>query len=586
MSSVEIFTIIASMVGGLALFMLGMDTMSNSLSALAGGALNRLLGTITKNKFFAFLFGAVITGIVQSSSAITVLSVGLVNSGIIELSKAVGLIIGANLGTTATAWILSLNALDGEELFLTILKPSSFSPFLAIFSIFITMFSKSEKKKNVASVLLGFSVMMIGMNLMSSAVSPLKELPAIKNILISFNNPILGFLFALCFALIIQSSDAVIGIVQAFALSMTITYGMALPLILGAQVGTCITALLSSLETSNNGKRTALLNLYYNFVKTLPVLIIFYFLNKASALSFIDNRVGGIGIPVMHSMVNIIAIVIWLPLSDVLVTLVNLSIPLSAAEKEEQANRLTMLDDNLLGNPEVAIDQTDKAVIILSETVEDTYLSIIDIYKNPDVKEKIPMLIERIFRFRDQIDSYLTELSMKELGSTERAHLNLLNSANIAFGRMGKVAKRLFDLSDTIASSSYRLTGEDLKQNHILAGSIYEIMQLTISDFKTRSNAVSQSIRYYREEIMELSNIVKRNYIKRIHDEDLDRSNSTLYTDVCNIEERLIDYCDMIAEALIRYSKETNQYNASVNGNDKKIRAQVHEAFKDKFEAL
>jgi phosphate:Na+ symporter len=212
MSGIEIFTIIASMLGGLALFMMGMDTMSKSLTALTGSSLNKFLGKVTKNKFLAFLLGAGITAIVQSSSAITVLSVGLVNSGIIELSKAIGLIIGANLGTTATAWVLSLNAIGGESLLLTLIKPSSFSPILAIISIFITMFSKSEKHKSIASVLLGFSVMMIGMNLMSTAVSPLKELPAIQNILISFSNPILGFLFACAFAMLIQSSDAVIGI--------------------------------------------------------------------------------------------------------------------------------------------------------------------------------------------------------------------------------------------------------------------------------------------------------------------------------------------------------------------------------------
>ena len=215
MSSVEIFMVVASMLGGLALFLFGMNTLSGSLSSMTGGLLDRVLGKITKSAFMGFLFGAGLTAIVQSSSAITVLSVGLVNSGIIGLKQAASLIIGANLGTTATAWVISLNAMEGQSLLMTIVKPSSFSPFLAIVGVGLTMFSKSQTKKNIGNVLLGFSVMMIGMNLMSQAVSPLRELPALTNTLMSFTNPVLGFLFAMLFTMLVQSSDAVIGIVQA-----------------------------------------------------------------------------------------------------------------------------------------------------------------------------------------------------------------------------------------------------------------------------------------------------------------------------------------------------------------------------------
>ena len=306
MTAIEKLTIIASMLGGLALFMTGMDTLSNSLTALTGGTLNRVIGRITKNRFLAFLFGAVVTAVVQSSSAITVLSVGLVNSGLIALSKAAGLIIGANLGTTATAWILSLNSISGESLLLTIIKPSFFSPFLGVIGVAMRMFGRSEKKKNLGSVLLGFSIMMIGMNLMSQAVSPLREVPAIKNALVSFSNPFLGFAVACGFAVLIQSSDAVIGIVQAFALSIGITFGMSIPLICGAQVGTCVTAMLSSLGTSNNGKRTAFLNLYYNLLKTIPFLVIFYLLNSIFGFSFLEREVGGTGIPIFHTLLNIL----------------------------------------------------------------------------------------------------------------------------------------------------------------------------------------------------------------------------------------------------------------------------------------
>ncbi len=369
----DVLSIITSMLGGLALFLFGMNTMSDSLQTVSGGLMDGIVGFIKKNRIFAFLFGTIITALVQSSSAITVLSVGLVNSAIIELTQAIGLIIGANLGTTATAWLLSLNSIDGESLILTLMKPSTFAPFLAIIGVGIVMFTKTEKKKNVGTAIVGFSVMMIGMNLMSQGVAPLKEAPEIQEILVSFTNPILGFLVAMLFAMIVQSSDAVVGIVQAFALTVGITYGMAIPLVCGAQVGTCITALISSLGTSKNGKRTALLNLYYNLLKTIPFLLIFYLLNYLLSFGFLEEAVGGVGIPMFHTLVNVIGAIIWLPLAKVIIFLAEKTIPYSDAEKEEQAGKLTMLDEYLLKTPEIALKQTDTAVEMLAKTSRDAF---------------------------------------------------------------------------------------------------------------------------------------------------------------------------------------------------------------------
>jgi phosphate:Na+ symporter len=364
---------------------------------------------------------------------------------------------------------------------------------------------------------------------------------------------------------------------------MSITFGMSIPLILGAQVGTCITALLSSLGTSNNGKRTALLNLYYNLLKAIPFMVIFYTLNHFIGFSFLQNDVGGIGIPLFHSLVNILASIIWLPLSGMIVALANLTIPLSESEIYQQANKLTMLDDNLLSTPSIALDQTDKALLRLSETVEESFLSVIKIHKEPQAAENVRLMTERADKYNQQIDSFLTDLSRKELGKKEHAHMSLLSTANIAFGRMAKVAGRLLNLSDSIYSSVEKISETDHKQMIILGQAIYEIMQLTINGFNLRATGVSQSIRYYREEIMELSSTIKRNFIRRFHDAGIEHSTSTLYTDICDIEEQLIDYCDMIADGLMRYNKESGHTNSI---SDEKIRAQVHEAFKDKFEAL
>ncbi len=518
MTLLEIFKIIASMLAGLALFLTGMNSLSDSLTKLTGGALNRIIGKVTENRYFAFLFGTVVTALVQSSSAITVLSVGLVNSGMIELANAIGLIIGANLGTTATAWILSLNAINGESFLMTIIKPSSFSPFLAIAGVIMTMFSKSEKKKSIGSVLLGFSIMMIGMNLMGQAVSPLREVPAIQDALVSFTNPVFGFLFACLFAMLIQSSDAVIGIVQAFALSMGITFGMAIPLVCGAQVGTCITAMISSLGASNNGKRTALLNLYYNLLKTIPFMIVFYVLKGIFDFSFMTSNVGGAGIPIFHTLLNLLGSVIWLPLSGIIVSMANRTIPLSEKEKEEKANTLTMLDKNLLASPGIALEQADRAVILLSETVGEAFLTVNGMNQHPEKAEAVRLLCERAKQYRDQIDAYLMEISDHNLNRQDRASLTLLSSSNTALGRMGKIAERIYEIDHKIKVPPEVKTESYKTSVRIHGEAIYEILQLTIMGFQARNSSISQTIQYYREEVSELSMIVKRQNIRRIHE--------------------------------------------------------------------
>ncbi len=581
MGVLDIFAIIASMFGGLALFLFGMDTMSESLTAMTGGVLNRVIDRITKNRVFAFLFGAVLTAIVQSSSAITVLAVSLVNSGIIELGKAVGLIIGANLGTTATAWILSLNAVEGESIWMTLIKPSSFSPFLAIIGVFMKMFAHSEKRKNTGSVILGFSVMMIGMNLMSQGVSPLRSIPAIQEMLLSFSNPILAFMFACAFAMLIQSSDAVIGILQAFAISMTVRFTVAIPLICGAQVGTCITALLSSLSTSNNGKRTALVNLYYNLLKTIPFLCVFYLLNAIFGFSFLEKDVEGIGIPMFHTLVNIGGSCIWMPLAGVIVSLANRTIPLSEEEKQKQANTLTILDQGLLRTPAFALEQAGKALNLLAKTIEEIFLSGISFQQD---QTEVRLLCERAQSYGHQIEQYLLRISEQEIGKNDRARILMLSSSNTAFARMGKLAERILDYLDVVVSEAERMTEEDRRDIRVIGEAIYEIIQITIDGFINKKPSLSQTVQYYREEVMDLGNLIKSRYIRRAHETRKERINISFFSDICSAEEHLIDYCDMLAEAAIQYDKNVGKYHHPEP--DETMRKQIHSLFQDKYEIL
>jgi phosphate:Na+ symporter len=541
---------------------------------------------MTSNPFKSFLLGTGITAIIQSSSAVTVMLVGLVNSGIIELGNAAGLVIGANLGTTATAWMLSLNAIDGASLLLTIIKPSVFSPFLAIIGVVMRLFCKSEKKKNTGSALLGFAIMMIGMNLMSQGISPLKNVPFVRKTLISFANPVAGFLVACAFTMLIQSSDAIIGIVQAFALSIGMSYGMSIPLICGAQVGTCITALLSSLGTTNNGKRTALLNLYYNLLKTIPIMIIFYSLNALFGFSFLKQDVGGIGIPVVHTLLNLIGSVVWLPLAGVIVSLANRTIPLSEAEHQEHINTLTMLDKNLLRTPAIALSQADKAVVLLSKTVGEAFLSTMDIRQDSEKAEQARILCKRSERFLSQIDDYLLQISEHDIKNKDMAYMYLLGSVGSAFGRMGKALERILEMIVKVADSPEIMTQEERKEIDILGEAIYEIIQLTINNFTARNTTVSKTIQYYREEIMELSAIAKRRYVRKIHKEGHHHHQDMLYTDICYAQEQLIDYCDMIADALIRYEQDTGVIRQKERVTDERSRKQIHELFRDKYEVL
>ncbi len=585
MSAIDVFMIVSTMLGGLALFMFGMSTMSDALSALAGGILNKFLGWVTKNRFFAFLFGAGITAIVQSASAVSVLTVGLVNSKIIELTQAIGLLIGAGLGTTATAWMLSLNALDGQSFLLMIIKPSNFSPILAIVSVAITMFSKSESKRRIGRVLLGFSVMMMGMTMMSNGVAPLKELPALRNTLMSFTNPLLGFAFAVLFTMLIQSSDATVGILQAFALSVDVSYGMAIPLICGAQVGSCITAIMSSLGTGNNGKRTAFMNLYYSLLKTVPFLIIFYLTNSVFHYGFLDMQVGGIGIPLFHTGVNLLGAAVWLPCSGVIVRLSELTIPYSEKEKQAKENVLTMLDKLFLPNPEFALEQVEQAVCILANTVGEALKTVRAADK--DVFDRAELLHERIRQYGEQIEKYIGEITSQTLDEKGTAYGMLLTNANIAFCGMGLMSEKNLEYVRKIRErdNGHR---EGIKEVNVLADTLIEIVELTVIDFETKSPAISDTIKLYREEFMEMSEIVKKRLIRLLHERDGMNEFTEKMTDFYFTQDRLLDYCEIVAGALLRYDQAVSPgvYTPLADAELDKKRAQIKVLFSDKYNVL
>ena len=363
----DIFGVL-SFVGGLAMFLYGMSAMGDGLTKLSGGKLEYLLEKLTSKRIMAVLLGAGVTAVIQSSSATTVMVVGFVNSGIMKLNQAVGIIMGANIGTTITSWILSLTGIQGDNVFIKMLNPSSFSPILAIIGVFMLMLAKSDKKKNVGTLLTGFSILMFGMHTMSSAVSPLADVPEFTGLLVKFSIPVLGVLAGTILTAVIQSSSASVGILQALCATGSVSYAVAIPIIMGQNIGTCITALLSSIGTSRNARRTAMVHLYFNIIGTVLFLVLFYGINAFVHFPFLETSANAAGIAIVHSGFNIFATLILFPFADGLVKLAKLTIPDGPEEKADEA--VQMLDTRFLDSPAFALQQCKVAAAKMAELTE------------------------------------------------------------------------------------------------------------------------------------------------------------------------------------------------------------------------
>ena len=577
----ELFLMIASMLGGLALFLYGMNVMSDTLSQMAGGGLDRALGKITKNRFSAFVAGTALTAVMQSSSATTVLTVGFVNGGVMKLKDAVGLVIGANLGTTMTAWILSLNSIEGGGVLLQLFKPTTFVPFVAIGGFLAMSMAKKETTKRIGTALVGFGVMMTGMNLMSQAVAPLRDLPLFRQLLGGFNNPFIGFIFALLITMLIQSSDATVGILQALAVSVGITRGMAIPLICGAQVGSCITALVSALGGSNNGKRTALLHLYYNLLKTIPFMILLFCLNAAFHFSALDQVVNGVEIPLFHTMINVVASIIFLPLSGLIVKLAELTVPYSEKELREKADVLTMLDPMLLNNPVVAAGQVKAALLQLAETVSEGYATLMKrdmVYE--DKREDLEMLTTRISRYRDQIRKYLLDIAARLKGNVDNERMQRAQNICSAFGMMGESLHATIGFRDRIVNEGKQFSKEANQDILIMAEAAREIIDTTVVHMETENMELADTVSLFREEMGRLLAMINSRHIRRVHSGACDEALSTPFIDTCYTIEKVVDACDTVAH---NFSGKKRGDSAA---SEKERAESIRYLFRDKFAAL
>ena len=426
----DLFSIL-TMIGGLALFLYGMNVMGDGLSKISGGRLEKLLEKLTSNPLKAVILGAGVTAVIQSSSATTVMVVGFVNSGVMKLTQAVGIIMGANIGTTVTSWILSLSGIESNNFFISLLKPTSFSPVLAIIGIAFLMFSKKEKKKDIGTILIGFAVLMFGMETMSGAVKPLANVPEFTGILTMFSNPLLGLLAGTILTAVIQSSSASVGILQALCITGSVSFGTAIPIIMGQNIGTCVTALLSAIGANKNAKRAALIHLYFNLIGTIGFMVIFYALNYFIRFSFLSDSASAAGIAVVHSIFNIVATLFLLPFSKGLEKLACITIRDDEAETAlmSQAEKdFKLLDSRFLETPGFATEQCKVVAANMAElTKEALYLSM-DLITEFDKKKakRVEELESEIDQYEDQLGTYMVKLSQKYLSEKDSHTLSII----------------------------------------------------------------------------------------------------------------------------------------------------------------
>jgi len=551
----DIFGIL-TMVGGLALFLYGMNTMGDGLVMLSGGKLEQVLERLTKKRIMALLLGASVTAVIQSSSATTVMVVGFVNSGIMKLTQAVGIIMGANIGTTITSWILSLTGISSGNVFIKLLKPSSFSPVLAAIGIICMMTGKDgSRKKTIGIILLGFAVLMFGMETMSGAVSPLKDNPTFTGMLTAFSNPILGMAAGAVLTAVIQSSSASVGILQALCMSGAVTYGTALPIIMGQNIGTCVTALISSIGASKNAKRAAFIHLYFNLIGTILFMAVFYFINHFVNFAFLSNTAGAAGIAVIHSLFNIGCAIVLFPFADKLVALSTFTVKNQTASEPEQIlpEELAALDERFLDSPSFAIQLCKNAVIKMAEYSKKAIFLAMEVqteYSSEKVAEVI-QLEQLVDQFEDSIGTYLVKLAGKDLSMDDSHLLSVLLHCISDFERISDHAINITEAVDKLQKQGLEFTSQGKHELDSLGIAIRDILTMTQNAFSTGNTTTAADVEPLEEVIDDLVLEMKRRHIVRLRSGNCSMEAGLLLEDILTNYERVSDHCSNIAAALI-----------------------------------
>ncbi|MGN0292095.1 MAG: Na/Pi cotransporter family protein [Lachnospiraceae bacterium] len=578
-----------TMIGGLALFLYGMDVMGDGLAKTSGGKLEKILEKLTSSPMKAVLLGAAVTAVIQSSSATTVMVVGFVNSGIMKLSQAVGIIMGANIGTTVTSWILSLTGIESSNFFVQMLKPSSFAPILALIGIIMMMMAKDSKKKDIASIMLGFAVLMFGMETMSDAVKPLADVPEFTNILLVFTNPILGMLAGLVLTAVIQSSSASVGILQALCATGAMSYGIALPIIMGQNIGTCVTAMISSVGAKKNAKRAALIHLYFNIIGTLIFMIVFYAINAFVHFDFLADAATPFGIAVIHSCFNVAATLVLLPFGKGLVKLATLTIPETEEEKEEVIPDATkLLDVRFLEKPAFAVAQCKNVGIEMAALTQRALVAAVDSITEYDQKKikEVFKLEEMIDHYEDELGTYLMKLSGKPLSDEDNHTVSNLFHCMSDFERISDHALNLAETAMEMQAKEQEFSPKAKQELIIYGEAVKEIMDISVKSYEQNNVELAGQVEPLEEVIDDLNVKVRKQHVKRLRKGKCTIELGLSLSDILTTYERVADHCSNIAVCLIQVEEdgfETHEYLNEIKNKDNKEFQNLYQMYYNKY---
>lgn len=562
----NIFSVL-TMIGGLAMFLYGMDAMGDGLAKLSGGKLEQILEKLTSKRIMAVLLGIAVTAVIQSSSATTVMVVGFVNSGIMQLSQAVGIIMGANVGTTVTSWILSLSGIQGSSLFIQLLKPTSFSPVFAAIGIVLIMTAKdNNKKKDIGNILVGFAILMFGMDTMSGAVAPLAENEKFTSILTMFSNPILGMIAGLVLTAVIQSSSASVGILQALCVTGAVGYKTAIPIIMGQNIGTCVTALISSIGASKNAKRASMVHLYFNLIGTVLFMVVFYSINAfIGGFAFLNDSANAAGIAVVHSLFNIGTVLVLYPFGDKLVKLAQLTIPDHVGEAEEKPDELAVLDERFLEKPAFAMELCRNAAVRMAQESRDALhlaLDNVTMYSESRVAKIIEME-ESVDRYEDALGTYLVKLNNCDLSQKDSRTLSILLHCIGNFERISDHAVNITDSSTQMQEKKLKFSKKAMEELKVFSDALCDIVDETMEAFTMNDLDKARQIEPFEQVIDSLNIELKQRHIHRLRKGKCTIELGLILEDMITNFERISDHCSNIAVCMIRVNEDgfdTHEY--------------------------
>ncbi|MBQ3054826.1 MAG: Na/Pi cotransporter family protein [Oscillospiraceae bacterium] len=577
------FFSLLNLFGGLALFLYGMDVMGKALEKQSGRKLTQIMERLTSNKFKSLLLGAGVTAVIQSSSATTVMVVGLVNAGIMKLSQSVGVILGAKIGTTVTSWILSLSGIQGDSFLLSLFKPEALAPIFVVIGVIITMASKNPKKRDIAITMIGFAVLMYGMEMMSVAVEPLAQNETFQNILVAFTDPVLGFLCGLLVTMIIQSSSASVGILQVLSLSGTIPFAAAIPIIMGQNVGTCITAMIASIGTNKNARRAALIHLYSSAISAILFLILFYVVDGIFNFAFVDTMASPVSIAVFHSIYNVVAAFAWLPFTKFVEKLAYLTV-----RDDEEDDRFRQLDERFLSTPSFAIEQCRSLTNQMAELARKNLLdaiTLLDDYNNEMVEEVLRVESE-VDMYEDKIGTYLVKISGRDLTAEDTKEVSRLLHCIGDLERISDHAINIQQVAEEIREKEIQFSGDAKKELLVVRDAVKEVVSLAIDAFTSDDLTVAIQVEPLEQVVDLLKAQLKNHHITRLQAGECTIEMGFVFSDLVTNYERIADHCSNLAVCIIELahgSFETHEYLNEVKRSDNQMFTKKFEEYKLKY---